>query len=60
MPPVIEILPNQARVTKPLFSTQADYNRFREAFLAKTKDDLDRLQEARRKSEQAARQRLLK
>lgn len=60
MPPVIEILPNQAKVAKPLFSSRSDYNQFRESFMAKAKPDLDRLLEARRKSEQAARQRLLK
>lgn len=60
MPPTIEILPNQTEVAMPLFPDQADYNSFRESFMEKAIPELDILLEARRKSEQEARQRLLK
>lgn len=60
MPPTIEFLPNQSEVAKPLFADQAAYNEFREDFMSQAIPELDRLMEARRKSEQEARQRLLK
>ncbi len=60
MPAVIELVPNEAAVAKPLFSDEKAYNEFRESFMDEAIPELDRLLEARRKSEQEARQRLLK
>ena len=60
MPPVIELVPNEAEVAKPLFSSDEAYNEFRESFMDEVIPELDRLLEARRKSEQEARQRLLR
>ncbi len=60
MPPVIELIPNEAEVAQPLFSDEDAYNRFRESFMDEVIPELDRLLEARRKSEQEARQRLLR
>ncbi|MBI5423234.1 MAG: hypothetical protein HZA32_04055 [Opitutae bacterium] len=60
MPPAIELVPNQATLAKPLFPTEEAYNEFRESFMEEAIPELDRLLEARRKSEQEARQRLLK
>jgi hypothetical protein len=54
-----ELIPNEAAVAKPLFSDEA-YSEFRESFMEEAIPELDRLLEARRKSEQEARQRLLK
>lgn len=60
MPPVIELVPNEAAVAKPLFADEQAYTAFRESFMDEAIPELDRLLEARRKSEQDARQRLLK
>lgn len=42
---------------KPLFSTQADYEQFREDYIAAVSPQLKQWEEARRKSEEAARTR---
>jgi hypothetical protein len=60
MPPVLELVPNEAAISKPLFADEAAYNQFRESYMEKVIPELERLQEARLKSEQEARQRLLR
>ena len=60
MPPVLELVPNEADISKPLFPDDAAYQQFRESFIESMAPELERLQEARRKSEQEARQRLLR
>jgi hypothetical protein len=60
MPEVIELIPNQATLTQPLFPDAKGYAEFRESFMDQVIPELERLQEARRKSEQESRQRLLR
>lgn len=60
MPQVIELVPNQAAVATPLFPDNEAYNEFRESFMDEAIPELDRLLDARRKSEQEARERLLR
>ncbi|HNY42273.1 MAG TPA: hypothetical protein PKJ41_17850 [Bryobacteraceae bacterium] len=62
MPPVldIELVPNETAISKPLFADDATYQQFRESFIESMIPELERLQEARRKSEEEARQRLLR
>jgi hypothetical protein len=60
MSTTLELIPNEAAVSKPLFATEEAYHQFRETFMDEAIPELDRLMEARRKSEQEARQRLLK
>jgi hypothetical protein len=60
MPPTIEVIPNQAEQTKPLFDCEEDYALFRESFTNQAIPEVERTLEARRKSEQASRERLLR
>jgi hypothetical protein len=60
MPTVPELVPNEAELAKPLFAREEDYADFRESFMDKAIPELERLLEARRKSEQESRQRLLR
>lgn len=60
MPEVIELIPNQAAVSQPLFPDAEAYAQFRESFMNEAIPELERLQDARRRSEQESRQRLLR
>ena len=60
MPEVIELIPNQAAVAQPLFPDAKAYAEFRESFMNEVIPEMERLQEARRKSEQESRERLLR
>jgi hypothetical protein len=60
MPPVLELVPNEAAISKPLFADETEYNQFRDSYMDEVIPELDRLLEARLKSEQEARQRLLR
>lgn len=56
----LELVPNEAQVAKPLFPTDKAYNEFRESFMNEAIPELERLLDARRKSEMESAQRLLK
>ncbi|MSU49002.1 MAG: hypothetical protein EXS37_07950 [Opitutus sp.] len=60
MPEILELIPNQAAVMQPLFPDATAYAEFRESFMNEVIPELERLQEARRKSEQESRERLLR
>ena len=60
MPEVIELLPESPGLARPLFATEEDYSRFREEYIETVSPELDKWMEARRKSEEEARQRLLR
>lgn len=59
MPHVLELVPNQAAISKPLFADDAAYNQFRESYIEKITPELERLRLARFKSEQESRLRPL-
>jgi hypothetical protein len=56
----IELLPDDAEQPRPLFENEEDYTRFRESFMAEVIPQQEEWLEARRKSEEEARQRLLR
>lgn len=60
MPPTLELLPDQAKTATPLFSSPEDYAQFRETFMVEVIPRQEEWLEARRKSEEEARQRLLR
>jgi hypothetical protein len=60
MSEVLEILPNERELTSRLFDTDEAYTEFREWYIDKVEGEMERLSEARRKSEEEARQRLLR
>jgi len=60
MPETLELLPNQQALSRPLFASDEEYVKFRESFIEKVVPVQEEWQEARRKSEEEARQRLLR
>ena len=60
MSQTLELLPDQQERLEPFFKDEADYLKFREWYIEEVGPELERLAEARRKSEQEARQRLLR
>jgi hypothetical protein len=60
MTETLELLPNEEDVARPLFDTQEEYTQFREKFMQEVIPQLEKWQEARRRSEEEARQRLLR
>ena len=56
----IELLPEETEKPRPLFDNEAEYSRFRESFMAEVIPQQEEWSEARRKSEEEARQRLLR
>lgn len=56
----IELLPDAAEKPRPLFPNPEDYARFREAFMEEVIPQQEKWTEARRRSEEKARQRLLR
>lgn len=60
MPPILELVPNQKELSRPLFPSEEAYLAFCESFSEEVRPELERLEEARRKSELEARQRLLR
>ena len=57
---VIELLPDSAEKPRPLFASDEDYARFRESFMEEVIPQQEKWTEARRRSEEKARQRLLR
>lgn len=55
-----ELLPQEETLSTPLFSSDASYEQFREAFIEQVAPEQEKWQEARLKSEEEARQRLLR
>lgn len=55
-----ELLPQEEELSSPLFASEASYDQFREAFIEEVAPEQEKWQEARRKSEEEARQRLLR
>ncbi len=60
MPEVLELLPEHPGLASPLFATDDDYAKFREEYVETVSPELEKWMEARRKSEEEARQRLLR
>jgi len=60
MPEIIELLPEAPGLAHPFFEDEQEYNLFRERFIQMVTPELERWQEARRKSEEESRQRLLR
>ena len=56
----IELLPNDTEKPRPLFDNEDDYARFRESFMAEVIPQQEEWTAARRRSEEDARQRLLR
>lgn len=56
----LEVIPNQEKVSRPLFSSQDEYDRFRETYMDAVIPELERLREARMKSELESHQRIVK
>jgi hypothetical protein len=57
---IFELVPNQQEVSQPLFPSAEAQRAFCESFSDSVRPELERLEEARRKSEQESRQRLLR
>jgi hypothetical protein len=55
----LELAPDQAQKPKPLFNSQEEYQAFRASFHQQVKPAMDRHQEARRLSEEKAKQHLV-
>jgi hypothetical protein len=60
MAEILELLPNERQLSRPLFANNTDYDEFREAFIEEVMPKQEKWQEARRKSEEESRQRLLR
>ncbi len=60
MPQVLELLPENPGLERDLFATEEDYSKFREEYIETVSPELEKWMEARRKSEEEARQRLLR
>ena len=60
MPETLEIIPEKEVVVTPVFEKPEDYERFREEFMEEVIPKQEAWQEARRKSEQESRERLLR
>ncbi len=54
-----ELIPNHKNKFKPFFSSQEDYEKWKEEFYKQVKPELDRYRTARWLSEESARQRLI-
>ena len=60
MPDMLELIPDQDQESTPLFATEEAYANFRESFMDEVIPRQEEWLEARRKSEEEARQRLLR
>lgn len=60
MPETFELLPSNPGLARPLFEKEDDYLRFRESFTDTVVPKQEEWMEARRRSEEEARQRLLR
>jgi hypothetical protein len=60
MPQTLELIPDEAQQAKPLFATEEEYEKFRQSFMDEVIPLQEKWLEARRKSEEEARQRLLR
>lgn len=60
MPEILELLPDTTEVATPLFVSQQEYIVFREAFMQVVIPQQEEWLEARMKSEEESRQRLLR
>jgi hypothetical protein len=60
MSEILELLPNQSEVAGELFETEQEYAEFRDAFMREVIPQQEEWLKARRKSEEEARQKLLR
>ena len=60
MSEILELAPGENIVSQPLFATEEAYQQFRESYMEEVIPKLEKWQEARRKSEEESRQRLLR
>lgn len=60
MPPDLQLLPDENQTATPLFPTEEEYAEFRQSFMDEVIPRQEEWLEARRKSEEEARQRLLR
>lgn len=60
MPHTLELLPDASQTATPLFQTEEEYAAFRQSFMDEVIPRQEEWMEARRKSEEEARQRLLR
>jgi len=60
MPQPLELIPNEDQIATPLFQSEQEYAEFRESFMEEVIPQQEEWLEARRKSEEEARQRLLR
>ena len=60
MPQTLELIPDEGKTAAPLFATPEDYAEFRQSFMDEVIPLQEEWLEARRKSEEEARQRLLR
>lgn len=60
MPPTLELLPEENQTAAPLFRTDEEYADFRQSFMDEVIPLQEEWLEARRKSEEESRQRLLR
>jgi len=60
MPEPLELIPDEDQIATPLFQTEQEYAAFREAFMQEVIPRQEEWMEARRQSEEEARQRLLR
>lgn len=60
MPEILEVLPDEVETATPLFQTERDYFEFRQSFMDEVIPIQEAWLEARMKSEEEARQRLLR
>ncbi len=60
MPEILELLPENPGLAAPLFNDEEEYFKFREDFIEAVADEQEKWLEARRRSEEEARQRLLR
>ena len=60
MPETLELIPNENQIVQPLFPNAQVYAAFRESFMNEVIPQQEEWLEARRQSEEEARQRLLR
>lgn len=60
MSKALELLPENPGLASPLFATEADYLKFRGEYVETVLPELEKWMDARRKSEDEARQRILR
>lgn len=56
MKELLEVIPGQAELAKPLFESEHEYQEFRRSYSEEITPELDDLREARRQSEEQSKQ----